>query len=491
MLASARSIKSILPLGSAQIALDEHGTIRFLSRQKDAARMFQALREDGRLAAGLHPGDVPFYEQTRAWFATQQSASATIRLRLHRAENIWWHALATFSTQPGEPLVVLLVPDDLAMAVREEAKMRWIIEGSAQGVLVRTKKSLIYANESLARMIGYESLAEMMRHRSWDIDSAIHPEDLIRLHAATRERLESHGLMSQHKFRIRRKDGSYVWLEAFSRFVEWNGAPAETSWVSDISDRVSAEKELRASKELAECANRSKSEFLANMSHELRTPLNAIIGFSDFMRRQIGGPLGSAKYAGYATDIHDSGQHLLSIINDILDLARLETGRLVLNVSDIRVATLVAACLGLMRQRAEEAGIALTAEVPADLPLLRADERAVKQILFNFLSNAIKFTPEGGRVTISVGETDDGGLDFVVRDTGIGMDESEIVVARAPFGQVDSRLGRQHQGTGLGIPICESLMHLHGGVLRIQSAPGDGTAMTASFPPERVIAGET
>ena len=294
------------------------------------------------------------------------------------------------------------------------------------------------------------------------------------------------GDVSVHKFRHRLKDGSYAWLEAISRFVDWNGAPAETSWVNDISGRVRVEEELIASKEVAERANRTKSEFLANMSHELRTPLNAILGFSEFMKKELSGPIGSTKYAEYAADIHDSGQHLLSIINDILDLARLEAGRLVLDESELCLSTLVAACLSVVRQRADEAGVTLAIEMPASLPNLRADERAVKQLLFNLLSNAIKFTPEGGQVTVLAQESD-GTFDLVVCDTGIGMSESEIAIALQPFGQVDSKLAQKHQGTGLGFPICESLMRLHGGALRLQSVPGRGTTTTASFPRERAV----
>jgi PAS domain S-box-containing protein len=486
MSASPKPLKHILPLESAQIALDRAGTIKFLSRQHDAGEMFQTLDEGQLLAASLHPADVAFYEQVRAWFGTQQTATATIRLRLRRAQNAWWQALATFQAQPGTPLTVLLVPDDLASALREEAKMRWIIEGSAQGVVVRTNSALIYANESMARLVGYRSLSEMKRLHPSDIDSAIHPDDLPRLHAATRERTEGLGRVSVHKFRHRLKDGSYTWLEAISRFVEWNGAPAETSWVNDISDRVRAEEELIASKEVAECANRTKSEFLANMSHELRTPLNAILGFSEFMKKELGGPIGSAKYVEYAADIHDSGQHLFSIINDILDLARLEAGRLVLHESEICMSTLVPACLAIVHQRADEAGVTIAVEMAANLPKLRADERAVKQILFNLLSNAIKFRPAPGQVTLLVQECD-GRLCLIVRDTGIGMSESEIAIALQPFGQVDSQLARKHQGTGLGFPICESLMRLHGGALRIQSIPGQGTTTTASFPRERTV----
>ena len=481
MLASPKPLKHILPLGSAQLALDHAGTIQFLSPRQDAAEMFQTLDEGQRLTASLHPGDVAFYEQVRAWFATQQASTATLRLRLRRAQGTWWQALATFQAQPGTPLTILLVPDDLASALREEAKMRWIIEGSAQGVVVRTKSALIYANESMARLVGYRSLAEMSRLHPSDLDGAIHPDDLPRLNAATRERMAGLGDVSVHKFRHRLKDGSYKWLEAISRFVNWNGAPAETSWVNDISDRVRAEEELVASKEVAEFANRTKSEFLANMSHELRTPLNAILGFSEFMKKEMGGPIGSTKYVEYSADIHDSGKHLLSIINDILDLARLEAGRLVLDESEICVSTLVAACLAVVRQRADEAGVTLTVEMPANLPKLHADERAVKQLLFNLLSNAIKFTPEAGQVTVLARECD-GDFDLVVRDTGLGMSESEIAIALQPFGQVDSKLARKHWGTGLGFPICESLMRLHGGALHVQSMPGQGTTITASFP---------
>lgn len=487
MLTSSKPLESSLPVGGARLALDDAGAIRVLSRQADAAEMFQALSEGQMLAASLHPGDIAFYEQTRTWFGTQQFAVATIRLRFRRAQNAWWLVLATFRARPGTHLTILLVPDDLGTVLREEAKMRWIIDGSAQGVVARTKTKILYANERMARLVGYDSVEEMARLHNSDIDSAIHPDDLPRLNAATRGRIEGLGEVSQHKFRHRRKDGSYTWLEAISRFVEWNGESAETSWVNDISDRVRAEEELIASKEAAEYANRTKTEFLANMSHELRTPLNAIIGFSEFIMKEILGPIGTPKYAEYITDINNSGLHLLSIINDILDLARLEAGRLELNESDISASALVAACLAIMRERAEEAGVTLVVDMPADLPMLHADERAVKQILFNLLSNAIKFTPKGGQVTVSLGEERDGSFDVVVRDTGIGMSESEIVTALSPFGQVDSKRARMHQGTGLGFPICESLMRLHGGVLRIQSVPEQGTTVTASFPHERVV----
>jgi len=487
MLAVPLPLKSIRPAQSIEITLDAAGRIEFRAGGQSPVEMFRALREGQVLAAYLHPKDIAFYDHTRAWFATGQGTTATIHLRFRRTQNEWSQVLATLKAGPRNSLTVLLVPDDLATALSEEAKMRWIIEGSSQGVIVRTKNGLIFANESVARILGYDSLAEFMRLQPGELDSAIHPDDVQRLNAATQLRMQGQGEVSRHRFRYRCKDGNYVWLEAISRFVNWKGVPAETSWINDISERMRDEEELITSKEAAEFANRTKTEFLANMSHELRTPLNAIIGFSEFMMCELGGPIGTPKYAQYATHIHDSGLHLLAIINDILNLARLEVGRLTIDESTICAAALVESCLATMRARADEGDVALVVFIPPGLPGLRADERAVKQILLNFLSNAIKFTPEGGQVTVSLGEEEDGSFGLVVRDTGVGMSEKEIVIALAPFGQVDSKLARKHQGTGLGLPICESLMHLHGGALRIRSAPGQGTTMIASFPRERIV----
>jgi signal transduction histidine kinase len=222
------------------------------------------------------------------------------------------------------------------------------------------------------------------------------------------------------------------------------------------------------------------------MSHELRTPLNAILGFSEVIEREMFGPV-APKYQGYASDIHRSGRHLLALVNDVLDLSKLEAGKLELHESEFAVSDLVEECLTLLRAKAEEGHVRLKNALPKNLPSLRADPRAVKQLLLNFLSNAVKFTPEGGEVRVEA--KDDAGLALSVIDNGIGMTAAEIDVALAPFGQVDSRLARRHDGTGLGLPICRSLMELHGGELRLTSAPNVGTTLTAWFPPERVIRG--
>ncbi|MBC7908302.1 MAG: nitrate- and nitrite sensing domain-containing protein [Rhodospirillaceae bacterium] len=254
----------------------------------------------------------------------------------------------------------------------------------------------------------------------------------------------------------------------------------------DITTRKQAEEALNSAREAAELANRAKSEFLATMSHELRTPLNAIIGFSEIIEQQLLGPVGQPQYTDYARDINDSGKHLLQLINDILDVARLEVGRVALREDRVDPALVVRACLSMVRERAETGEVTLFAEpVTADLPLLWADERRLKQIVVNVLGNAVKFTPAGGTVTVAV-QADATGLSFIVTDTGIGIAPADLLKVMAPFGQADSGMARRYQGSGLGLPLSRKLMELHNGELSLDSTLGEGTMVTLRFPAERL-----
>ena len=255
---------------------------------------------------------------------------------------------------------------------------------------------------------------------------------------------------------------------------------------AEIRRRTVAEQEARAARQQAEAANGSKSEFLANMSHELRTPLNAVIGFAEVIEKQLFGPVGSARYVAYASDIRDSGTHLLDIINDILDLSKVEAGRLELNEEDCDVAAIAASAVRLVQDRADRAGLRLEANLPLDLPRLRADSRAIKQILLNLLTNAVKYTPAGGRVAVAAA-LDEGGLALGVADTGIGMASEDIPRALAAFGQIDNALNRKHEGTGLGLPLVKALTEAHGGRLELESEIGVGTTATVRLPRDRVL----
>jgi signal transduction histidine kinase len=251
-----------------------------------------------------------------------------------------------------------------------------------------------------------------------------------------------------------------------------------------VRDRTA---ELARARDEAELANRAKTVFLANMSHELRTPLNAIIGFSEVIRDQMMGPVGQERYSSYAGDIHDSGKHLLDLINELLDVAKAEAGKLDIRDEEIDLRQMIDSCLRLVGNRAAEAKVQLLSLVDDEVPRLRADARRVRQILLNLLSNAIKFTPQDGRVSIGVHCLDDGALALFVSDTGIGMNEQDIPVALAPFSQVDSSLSRRFDGTGLGLPLSLRLAELHQAKLKIESHLNQGTTVTVTFPPERAV----
>jgi len=245
--------------------------------------------------------------------------------------------------------------------------------------------------------------------------------------------------------------------------------------------------QLRVARDEAVAADRSKSEFLAAMSHELRTPLNAIIGFSEMMKIETLGPVGSPQYRGYASDIYHAGSHLLALINDILDLSKVESGADELHEDTISVPDFVESVVGLVRHRAHNGEVELKLEVRDDLSVLLADERKLKQILVNLVSNAVKFTEAGGTVTLRAWCRPESGFVFQVVDTGIGMAPEDIPKALSQFGQIDSDLNRKYEGTGLGLPLAKSLVELHGGYLDLQSAVGTGTTVTVRFPANRIV----
>ena len=247
-----------------------------------------------------------------------------------------------------------------------------------------------------------------------------------------------------------------------------------------------AKEEAEAARGLAEAASQAKSEFLATMSHELRTPLNAVIGFSQIMMTETLGPIGSPQYRDYSKDIHDSGVHLLEIINDILDLSKAEAGKLELDEDWVDVGDAVSAACRLIGPRAERAQLSVVERIPANLPPLWADERKLKQILLNLVSNSVKFTPAGGRVEVSASIEPADGLSILVQDTGIGIPSSDLERVLEPFVQVENSLTRSYQGSGLGLPLAAKMTELHGGKLSIASQLGRGTLVRLAFPAERI-----
>lgn len=269
--------------------------------------------------------------------------------------------------------------------------------------------------------------------------------------------------------------------------VEDHSPPTLIAVLEDVTRRKDMERELRDAKFIAESGSRSKSEFLAHMSHELRTPLNAILGFAQLMDQELKGPLGAPEYRSYVRDIHDSGEHLLSLINDILDISKVEAGRYELTEDTVDMAEVVERALMLVRARAEGAGVNLSTHLSSGETMLRADRRMILQILANLLSNAVKFAPADAHVTVRASIDTDGSYVIDVEDDGRGMSSEEIEEALTPFGRASSLTSRPIEGTGLGLPLARSFTELHGGDLTIKSTTGKGTTVTVRFPRDRII----
>lgn len=316
----------------------------------------------------------------------------------------------------------------------------------------------------------------------------IHPDDVVHYRAAVRSHFRGQTDFLQCEYRIRGKDDRYRWV--LDRGLALRGVNGRVNRmagsIGDISTRKEAERRVVEAKEAAELASRSKTEFLANISHELRTPLNAIIGFSEVMRDGLFGPVENDRYKEYLRDIHESGTHLLCLINDILDVAKAEAGKIELIEESVDIERTIESCVRLIQERALQAGIAVSTDLKSNLHTLWADQRKIRQIVLNLLSNSIKFTPHGGRITVSATVDFERGMTLTVADTGIGIAAQDILKVLSPFGQVDSSLSRKHEGTGLGLPLSKALAEAHGGTLLLESRIGEGTRVIVLFPAARL-----
>lgn len=313
--------------------------------------------------------------------------------------------------------------------------------------------------------------------------SCLHPADLEET-IKRQDQMIALGNPFSSEFRIVRKDGEVRNLRAeFDFEYDVDGTPLRIVGIDqDITKSKEIENALIGAKKDAEAAAKAKTDFLAHMSHELRTPLNAIIGFSSAISAQIFGPLDNSKYLNYVENINASGDHLLQLINDILDLSSIEAGKLALELLPLNLSSMIDPSISFLKPLANARNIDITTSVQDDLPEILADERRVRQILLNLLSNAVKFTPPGGRVKVSLSQDKQGSQIIAVEDTGPGMSDKDIELAMVPFQHSNPRIKVSIEGTGLGLPLTERLLKAHGGDLEIKSTPGKGTTVFASFP---------
>jgi cell cycle sensor histidine kinase DivJ len=292
------------------------------------------------------------------------------------------------------------------------------------------------------------------------------------------------------EFRVRRagptEPARYVWVEMRCRPVmpsqeTMHERPGIVAVTRDISERKAQEAETLRARDEAESASRAKTQFLANMSHELRTPLNAVIGFSEILNRELYGTLGETRYRDYARLIHESGEHLLNVVNEILDMSKIEAGKFKIVKEPFDVGPLVKSCCDIMRQMAEQRSLSLIMDVAPGIPELPADKRACKQMLLNLISNAIKFTEPGGWVRVSARQAD-GNVELSVADNGIGIAEADLPKLGNPFVQANNSYNRSYDGAGLGLSVVKGLARLHGGRLELVSQLGQGTTATIVLP---------
>ncbi|CAA7615067.1 putative Signal transduction histidine kinase [Magnetospirillum sp. LM-5] len=365
---------------------------------------------------------------------------------------------------------------------QREARFRDLFDQSPDAILVHDLSgNFVDANTSACRLTGFSRAALL----TMDVFALVPAADRERLFQ-TWSALQP-GRPVTVTGELRREDGVLLPTETFLAPLGSGVARQVVAVVRDVSAQARARRALEQARDQAEQASRAKSDFLANMSHELRTPLNAVIGFGETMRMEMFGPL-APKYREYAQDIVESGTHLLELITDILDLAKIEAGRMDLAEEPVRLGQVVGAAVKLLRGRADAGAVTMEVRLPATELVVMGDPRRLKQVLINLISNAVKFTPSEGCVTVAVGFDAKQGIEITVTDTGIGMAPEDIPRAMEPFGQVGRNVTSPTEGTGLGLALVRGIVETHGGSIAIDSEPGRGTAVTVRLPAARVIA---
>lgn len=496
LIAADKGLRELLDLtNDAMLSVDRQLCIVRFNRAAQRMFGFSEQQAIGQPVALLLPADVQdrYLRRLRRFIASSRLAIILDGDRevLVRRENtsLFPAALRLTRSVADRSSQITIAVQDMAARRAAEAKLDW--ERNLMRALIQASPDYIFAKDIQGRfLVANNKVSEIMGAGSPDrlIGRTDHdfypPETAALLFESEQQIMRTGKAMVGEQQKVQTAAGREQWLSTTK--VPFRDGKGVIVGLAGVVRDVTADKHnaatLNAAKKQAELSNRAKSEFIANMSHELRTPLNAIIGFSDIIKAESMGPVGTPVYRDYAGDINDAGAHLLAIINDILDLSKVESGADELHCEETDVADLARSVTRLLSGRAEQSGVIVSTSAAHDLPRLFGDRRKLKQVLANMLSNAIKFTERGGRVELRVWCEEQRDFFLQVSDTGIGMAPRDIPVALAQFGQVDSRLARQHEGTGLGLPLSKALVELHGGTFEVNSELGVGTTVTVFLP---------
>ena len=474
-------------------------------------------------ALGKQPEDIADAELasrlTRRYRACVEARNVTEydeELTVDGKRRVWHLSLSPLLDRSGQVRRILGTASDVtalrdqqARLQERETRLSAFIEGSLQGILIHRHHRPLFANSAFARIYGYTSPAQVLAET--DLTHLVAPEELQESTALCQRADGEEDLDHFARVRGLTRSGATLWLELRAKRIDWDGAPALQLTVVDVTERKRYEDELIASKErleqqtaslaslasdletataeaetarkAAEQANRAKNQFLATMSHELRTPLNAILGFSEIIAQETFGPSGVPQYRDYALDINTSGKHLLELINDILDIAKIEAGKLEIQPENLDLKEVLDACRRLCSVKAQEREVTLELDIAPGAHLVYADMRALKQILFNLLSNAVKFSKRGGSVRLAARRLDGESVELSVIDQGIGIADDCLEDVFEPFHQVDNSYNRETGGTGLGLALVKALTELHSGAVTLDSKLGQGTCVRVVFPP--------
>ena len=445
----------------------------------------------------VHPEDLTILRQRKQRIMEGHPATDEFRIIDPTGTVRWLRAYARPDIDPDSGRVVRLIggaTDVTERKLAEQALRRseerhaLLLAGANEGVYewIQSQGDVLFVSPRFREVAGIVGDEAVIPRAHWL--ERVHEEDLPRYRHAWEAHLAGVNQRFSCEYRIHGDDGVIRWV--YDRGAGLRGPEAVYRTVgalTNVTARKMTEIQLYEAKDRAETASRAKSDFLANMSHELRTPLNAVIGFSEILRDELFGPLGDTRYCEYAADINDSGNHLLRIINDILDLSKAEAGKIDMIDEVVALSELFDSSTRLLQPRLQSAELTLVQSLPDAIPGLRGDRQRLRQILLNLLSNAVKFTGPGGTVTLSA-QLEAGGIVIKVADTGVGMSQGDLQKAMLPFTQIDSGLHRKYAGTGLGLPLTKSMVELHGGSMILDSTPGAGTTVTVRFPAERTFA---